>query len=118
MDDTRLARLSAVTGLTCAAIGAAHIATGLRGLPGRPVGDASLDSQERFFGAVFAAYGLLWARAGRATPPDVTTIDILSGAMAAGGVARLVSLRERGRPHPFSSFSPQSSSRCRRCSSR
>jgi hypothetical protein len=101
VDDQTLSRMSSAAGITCIAIGAAHAASGLRGLPGAPAGDASLDSQERFFGPIFAAYGLAWMRAGRRQPPDLATIDIMSGAMLAGGVARLLSMADRGRPHPF-----------------
>ena len=99
--DEALSRMSSLAGGTCIAIGAVHAATGLRGLVGAPEGDASLDSQERFFGPIFAAYGLTWVRAGRRQPPDLATIDILSWAMLGGGLARLLSMADRGRPHPF-----------------
>lgn len=100
MTDRLLARVSAAGGACCVGIGALHAVGGVRVVPGATNGNATVDSQERFFGPIFAAWGLLLLRAGR-EPSDLAALDLLSTSMIAGGAARVVSMLDRGRPHPF-----------------
>lgn len=100
MNDRLLTGVSTAGGISCVAIGAVHAIGGVRVVPGAASSSATVDSQERFFGPIFAAWGLLLLRAGR-QPADLATLDLLSASMIAGGAARVLSMRDRGRPHPF-----------------
>jgi hypothetical protein len=90
-------------GAACTAIGANHALLGLRSVIGAKsaAGNVDLDSQERFYGAMFAGYGLAWLQAARRDPIPAPTVRFLSVVMAMGGAARVVSMLERGRPQPF-----------------
>jgi uncharacterized protein DUF4345 len=97
-----LKSLAMATGVTCTAIGVGHAALGVRrSVPGSGSPNATIDSLDRFHGAVFAAYGLAWLWMARQDPVPAQPVRALAGTMGAGGVARLVSLRDRGRPHWF-----------------
>lgn len=89
------------TGAVCAAIGMSHVLFGARTAVGDVGASADEDSQERFLGALFTGYGaaLLWAA--RQRPLPVPLVRFLAGTMALGGVGRVLSIAERGRPHPF-----------------
>ena len=83
------------------ASGAAGVLVGPRALPGvdGPV-PADLDSEYRYTHAMwFTAAPILW----RAIPRierETAAVRAVSAAVFLGGVARLVSLRASGRPHP------------------
>ena len=99
-EHTLLSRLSAVNGIACVLIGLYHLIGGAsRTTPGAGEVSASIDSQERFYATVFAGYGLAWLRAAQVKPVPATDVVALSSVMAVGGVARLLSWREYGRPH-------------------
>ncbi|CAO5159130.1 hypothetical protein FAIPA1_10370 [Frankia sp. AiPs1] len=105
MDDDRerrLAILCQLTGATCVAISAFHLALGTnRTVLGAGDVTASVDSHERFVLTIFGGYGLAWLRAARGRPVAVDEVRALSALMAAGGASRLISLAHRGRPHWF-----------------
>jgi hypothetical protein len=90
-------------GIGCTVIGTNHALLGLRSVIGaRSANDnVDLDSQERFYGAMFAGYGLAWLAVARQQPIPARTVRFLSAVMAMGGAARVVSMLERGRPQPF-----------------
>jgi hypothetical protein len=90
-------------GVACTAIGANHALLGLRSVIGAQSANDNidLDSQERFYGGMFAGYGLAWLWAARQAPIPVAPVRFLSAVMAMGGVARVISMIERGRPQPF-----------------
>lgn len=90
-------------GLACTAIGANHAVLGLRSVigAGDARGNVDLDSQERFYGAMFAGYGLAWLDLARQPAPSPRAVRFLSVVMAMGGAARVISMLERGRPQPF-----------------
>lgn len=83
------------------ASGAAGVLVGPRALPGvdGPV-PADLDSEYRYTHAMWlTAAPILW----RALPRierEAAAVQAVSAAVFLGGVARLVSWRSRGRPHP------------------
>lgn len=96
-----LERLTVATGAACTAIGVFHLLGGIATVPGEREAGPTVDSRERFYGAIFAGYGLGWLWAGRHTPPDRTVIRWLSGILLLGGGGRLLSRSRHGRPHWF-----------------
>ncbi|ONM47820.1 DUF4345 domain-containing protein [Nocardia donostiensis] len=88
-------------GVACALIGVAHMAVGPEITPGTAPIIATDDSQNRFFGAIFAGYGLAWIWAIRRTPVATDAIRWLAGIFFLGGLARLISLAVYGWPHWF-----------------
>lgn len=94
-------RLSLATGVACAAIGVFHLAGGTASVPGEGDAGPTVDSRERFYGAIFGGYGLAWIQASRQSPPDPTQVRWLSGIFLLGGGGRLLSLARHGRPHWF-----------------
>jgi Domain of unknown function (DUF4345) len=87
-------------GSACVLIGLLHAALGTASVPGESA-DPTVDSRERFYGAVFAGYGVAWVWAARTVPVPVTVVRWLAGVLLAGGLARLVSVGVHGRPHRF-----------------
>jgi hypothetical protein len=97
-----LRKLAYLNGGTCAAIGIGHVLKGSEISVGiGPEPNASVDSQEAFYGAIFAGYGAAWIWTARQPQPPSQLVRFLSGVMALGGVARVISMRRRGLPHPF-----------------
>ena len=96
-----LRNLASVTGAACSAIGVYHFVLGSASVPGEDAADATVDSRERFYGAIFAGYGAAWVRAVRRRPIAAGDVRILSGLMLAGGTGRLISVARTGRPHWF-----------------
>lgn len=93
--------LALLTGVVCTAIGLYHVIGGAPTVIGGGEINASTDSQERFFGGLFAVYGLAWIWVARLQPIPAIAIRLLSAALFAGGIGRIVSLVDRGQPHPF-----------------
>lgn len=93
--------LAMATGLSCAAIGAVHLALGIASVPGERGAGATVDSRERFYGAVFGAYGLAWLWAARQAPDPDRAVRALALTLLAGGLGRLPSIAVHGRPHWF-----------------
>jgi hypothetical protein len=84
-----------ILGASCVVIGLMHIAIGPSIIPGGVPVNATMDSEDRFFGALFAAYGagVVFER--------LTVAVMLAAAFFLGGLARLVSIAAVGLPHPF-----------------
>ncbi|ORA82104.1 DUF4345 domain-containing protein [Mycobacterium malmoense] len=93
--------LAAVTGVSSIAIGGYHFALGTASVPGATDANATVDSRERFYSAIFAGYGIAWVQAARRSPIRVGDVWLLAGVMLAGGVGRLISVVQKGRPHWF-----------------
>lgn len=90
-----------IMGAACVAIGLAHFALGIASVPGEGTAGATVDSRERFYGALFLGYGVAWLWAGRQSPVPATAVRWLAGIMLLGGVGRIVSLVVHGRPQWF-----------------
>src|SRR4051812_30942306 len=88
-------------GVLITAIGVLHIALGIDSVPGEGMAGATVDSRERFYGAIFLGYGLAWIWTARRTPIPASAVRWLAGILFLGGLARLVSLADVGRPHGF-----------------
>jgi hypothetical protein len=96
-----MAVLARLTAAVCVASGVAHLALGARIVPGEAGTGATVDSRERFYGAVFLGYGLAWEWAARRTPTPAGLVQFLAGILLLGGVGRVISVVDRGRPHRF-----------------
>ncbi|MER5974734.1 DUF4345 domain-containing protein [Streptomyces sp. NPDC002055] len=83
------------------AIGVFHFALGIDSVPGEGSAGATVDSRERYYGAIFLGYGLAWIWAARRSPIPARAVRLLAGVFLLGGVGRLLSLAVHGQPHWF-----------------
>ncbi|WP_407547914.1 DUF4345 domain-containing protein [Streptomyces sp. Pv4-95] len=88
-------------GYACVAIGLFHVLLGNASIPGAGSAGATVDSLGRFFGAIFAGYGLAWLRTARQSPIPATAVRWLAGVFLLGAFGRLLSLAVDGWPHWF-----------------
>lgn len=94
-----LRALCIMLGVSIAIIGLWHVGQGSSVILGAGDVSASVDSEDRFFGAVFFGYGLGWLLC--ATDPVRWRVSLYgqSGIFLLGGLARILSLVQVGRPH-------------------
>lgn len=88
-------------GYACVAIGLFHVLLGNASIPGAESAGATIDSLGRFFGAIFAGYGLAWLWAARQSPIPAAAVRVLTGVFLLGALGRLLSLAVDGWPHDF-----------------
>jgi hypothetical protein len=88
-------------GYVCVAIGLAHVLLGNAAIPGAGPAGTTIDSLGRFFGAIFAGYGLAWLWAARQKPIPATAVRWLAGVFLLGAFGRVLSLAVHGWPHWF-----------------
>ncbi|MEV7525338.1 DUF4345 domain-containing protein [Streptomyces sp. NPDC091371] len=88
-------------GAACVAIGLAHVFLGNAAVPGAGSAGATLDSLNRFLGAIFAGYGLAWLWAAHQSPIPASAVRWLAAVFLLGAVGRLISLAVHGWPHAF-----------------
>lgn len=93
--------IALLTGATCVLIGIAHFLLGARIVAGGGNFTPSIDSQEHFYGVIFAGYGMAYIWAARQAQIQTRLIRILAGLMLIGGVGRIISWVDQGRPHPM-----------------
>lgn len=93
--------LALAMGISCTAIGAYHMAGGIASVPGEEHAGATVDSRERFYNAIFAGYGLAWIVSALKRPVRARDVHALNGIFLLGGIGRLISLKQHGRPHWF-----------------
>ncbi|MFB7850628.1 DUF4345 domain-containing protein [Streptomyces sp. NPDC056053] len=99
--DKALRGLVQAMGYACLAIGLFHVLLGNAAIPGEGSAGPTIDSLGRFFGAVFAGYGLGWLWAARQSPIPATAVRWLAGVFLLGAVGRVLSLTVHGWPHWF-----------------
>lgn len=91
-------------GVGCFLAGCLHLISGpgadvtLGAQLGQAVNDPVLDSQNRFYGAIFAGYGLLFVLASRNPEHYRALITMLSLIFFAGGLARCIAWLASGAP--------------------
>jgi Domain of unknown function (DUF4345) len=88
-------------GVACVAIGVYHFIGGVASVPGEGTAGATVDSRERFYGAIFLGYGLAWVWAARQSPIPAAAVRWLAGVFLLGGAGRLLSMLVHGQPHWF-----------------
>jgi hypothetical protein len=80
-------------------------AAGIGSVPGEGTADTlagiTVDSRERFYNAIFFGYGVAWVWAARQPVISATAVRWLAGVMFLGGIGRILSMVEYGRPHWF-----------------
>ncbi|MFI7120768.1 DUF4345 domain-containing protein [Amycolatopsis sp. NPDC049868] len=96
-----LKALMLIMGIACVAIGVFHFALGVDSVPGEASAGPTVDSRERYYGAIFLGYGLAWIWAARRSPISPTAVRWLAGVFLLGGAGRLLSLAVHGEPHWF-----------------
>ena len=97
--DKALKPLALLTGAACVLIGIAHFFLGARIVAGGGDFTPSIDSQEHFYGVIFAGYGLAYIRAARQDPIQAPLIRFLATLMMVGGIGRIISWIDQGKPH-------------------
>ena len=93
--------LLVVFGITAIAIASMHVVFGpSSAIPGSVPVNATMDSEDRFYATLFAAYGaaLLWCA--KEVERKSPTVCFLAITFFAGGLARLVSMAAVGLPNP------------------
>lgn len=90
-----------IMGVACVAIGVLHFVLGTASVPGEGRAGVTVDSRERFYGAIFLGYGLVWIWAVRQSPVPAAVVRWLAGVFFLGGLGRLLSLAVHGRPQWF-----------------
>ncbi|SED99918.1 DUF4345 domain-containing protein [Streptomyces sp. TLI_105] len=98
---TALRGLARAMGYACVAIGLLHVLLGNAAIPGAESAGPTIDSLGRFFGAIFAGYGLAWLWAARQSPVPAAAVRGLTAVFLLGALGRLLSLAVEGRPHWF-----------------
>jgi Domain of unknown function (DUF4345) len=83
------------------AIGVFHFALGVASVPGEAGAGATVDSRERYYGAIFAGYGLAWIWVARQRPVPAAAVRWLAGIFLLGAVGRAISLVLVGVPQWF-----------------
>ena len=99
--DRVLRQVAILNGAACTCIGAVHAAFGAPSVIGLASADVNEDSQERFYGGLFAVYGAAWLAAANGEALQRSRMRWLAAGMAAGGVGRVLGMLRRGRPHHF-----------------
>lgn len=99
----RLQILLGAVGAVAAIAGTHTVARGTGGVTGRlaPSGDASVDSELRFFAAWYVIAGIVMMRAARKPEYEAATVRLVSCGWAIAAAGRLLSLKASGRPHPL-----------------
>lgn len=96
-----LKALVLIMGVACVAIGVVHFVLGIASVPGEGTAGATVDSRERFYAAVFIAYGGAWIFAARQHPVPAVLVRWLAGIFLLGGIGRLISIAVHGWPQAF-----------------
>jgi hypothetical protein len=102
MTKVKLLRVLALTmGYACLMIGLGHVLLGNAAIPGAGSAGPTVDNLGRFFGAIFAGYGLAWLWAARQKPIPATAVRWLVAVFLLGALGRILSLAVHGWPHWF-----------------
>ena len=81
-----------------------HVVLGPASIPGSVPVNATMDSEDRFYGTLFGAYGIAILSCIKDVERKSGLLHFLLAAFFAGGVARLVSMAVTGVPHPLFAF--------------
>jgi hypothetical protein len=99
-----LQALVTLFGIVCILIALAHIVAGPASIPGGGEVNATTDSEERFYAAMFLGFGaaLIWCS--RDLRGRARLFDALLLIFFIGGIARVISVLQFGLPHPLFTF--------------
>lgn len=93
--------LTLTMGVACALIGAYHLVLGVDSVPGEGLLGPTVDSRERYYGAIFLGYGVAWVWAARQSPIPARLVRFLAAIFLLGAVARVISIVDEGWPQWF-----------------
>jgi hypothetical protein len=88
-------------GIVAIAIALLHIFLGPSAIPGSIPVNATMDSEDRFYATLFAAYGLALIWCVKDVETKSRTVYFLTATFFVGGVARVVSIAAVGPPNTF-----------------
>lgn len=91
-------------GLVCVGIALTHIVFGPSSIPGSIPVNATMDSEDRFYAALFLGFGIAHIWAARDLARRAGTVLALQAVFFVGGLARIVSLLAVGPPVPLFLF--------------
>jgi Domain of unknown function (DUF4345) len=87
-------------GLVATVAGLHTAITGARSLPRKQRANAAIESELRFYGTFYAAYGIALLRAAARADTEPAAVRPLAGTLFAAGLARAGGWLAAGRPHP------------------
>ena len=87
-------------GAVATAAGLHTALTGARSLPGDQTATPEVESELRFYGTFYAAFGLAVLRMAPRADRDAAALHAVAGTLFAAGLARAGGWRATGRPHP------------------
>jgi Domain of unknown function (DUF4345) len=88
-----------VGGLVGTTAGLHTVVAGGRSLPDQGLANPSVESELRFYGGFYVAYGLFVLRTAPRADRDTATVRALAGALFLAGLARVGGWLAVGRPH-------------------
>jgi hypothetical protein len=88
-------------GIVAIAIALLHIFLGPSAIPGSIPVNATMDSEDRFYATLFAAYGLALIWCVKDVETKSRTVYFLTATFFLGGLARVVSIAAVGPPNTF-----------------
>jgi hypothetical protein len=91
----------AVFGLVCVGIALTHIFVGPSSIPGSVPVNPTMDSEDRFYAAIFLGFGIAHIWCARDLAGRGGVLLALQTIFFVGGLARLVSWAQMGPPVPF-----------------
>ena len=91
----------AVFGVTAILIASSHIVLGPSAIPGSVPVNSTMDSEDRFYATLFAAYGMALIWCAVEVERKSLFVYFLAATFFAGGLARLLSLVAVGPPNAF-----------------
>ena len=102
MDSGRILRaLLFAGGAVATTAGLDTVVRGARSVAGEGAANAAIESEMRFYGAFYAAYGLGVLRTARRADPDPGAVRAIAATLFAAGLARAGGWATAGKPHPL-----------------
>ena len=100
-DDKALRALFYVGGAVATTAGLHSAVAGARSLPGDQRAGPAVESELRFYGAFYCAYGLAVLRVAPRADHDKAAVRAVAGSLFLAGLARAGGWVAAGRPHPL-----------------
>ena len=87
-------------GAVATAAGLHTVVTGARSVPGKQQANAAVESELRFYGAFYAAYGLALLNVAPRAEREPQAVRAIAGTLLLAGLARAGGWAAAGAPHP------------------
>jgi Domain of unknown function (DUF4345) len=89
-----------IGGAVATAAGLDTVIRGARSVPGQGPANTALESELRYYGAFYSAYGMVVLRVAAQEEPDQEAVRAIAAALFFAGLARTLGWLRAGRPHP------------------